>query len=288
MAQASIPVDPLNPGQVFACLGFMEVANILLGDTDGGFDWADGPMRFHLSAAGTENPVEAVLRFLAGAEVMTSAPAKSGLSTQGWHVPTVLLSHGAAFPFPEPDSPATLPITLTHQGVSIAVEHWGDATERDNVKFWAGAGGYPGAALARDALQLVRACASLPVGDPFSFAAPQASSFRFDWRRDYVPMEAGFSPNDHGRMVMLGFPLVEVLAAIGLSHARPLRLTKLLYRYGVAMTDTSGGVLPPMLLRAALGAVPVGLPTRTFEMRLDWPGQENQARCIVETKEITP
>jgi hypothetical protein len=26
MAEASIPVDLLNPGQVFACLGFMEAA----------------------------------------------------------------------------------------------------------------------------------------------------------------------------------------------------------------------------------------------------------------------
>ena len=32
MAQASIPVDLLNPGQVFACLGFLETANHLLDD----------------------------------------------------------------------------------------------------------------------------------------------------------------------------------------------------------------------------------------------------------------
>jgi hypothetical protein len=35
MAEASIPVDLLNPGQVFACLGFMEAADILLGDAEG-------------------------------------------------------------------------------------------------------------------------------------------------------------------------------------------------------------------------------------------------------------
>ena len=39
---------------------------------------------------------------------------------------------------------------------SIPIEHWADGSERDNVKFWAGAAGYPGAALARDVLDLVR------------------------------------------------------------------------------------------------------------------------------------
>ena len=31
MSEAFIPVDLYNPGQVFACLGFMEAADILLG-----------------------------------------------------------------------------------------------------------------------------------------------------------------------------------------------------------------------------------------------------------------
>ena len=41
MAEADIPVDLLNPGQVFACLGFVEAAEVLLGDATGGFDWSD-------------------------------------------------------------------------------------------------------------------------------------------------------------------------------------------------------------------------------------------------------
>jgi CRISPR-associated protein Csb3 len=35
MAQADIPVDLFNPGQVFACLGFLEAADIVLGDAEG-------------------------------------------------------------------------------------------------------------------------------------------------------------------------------------------------------------------------------------------------------------
>lgn len=57
MAEHTIPVDLLNPGQVFACLGFLEAADALLGNAEGGFDWRDeGDVRFALSADGKGNP----------------------------------------------------------------------------------------------------------------------------------------------------------------------------------------------------------------------------------------
>ena len=51
MAESTIPVDLFNPGQVFACLGFMELADVLLGEAAAGFDWSD-PKRavFRLTA----------------------------------------------------------------------------------------------------------------------------------------------------------------------------------------------------------------------------------------------
>jgi CRISPR-associated protein Csx14 len=70
-----IPVDLFNPGQVFACLGFLEAADVLLGDAEGGFDWSDGgDATFTLSAAGNGNPFETVLAFLAEAEVEVIRP----------------------------------------------------------------------------------------------------------------------------------------------------------------------------------------------------------------------
>ena len=70
MAESSIPVDLFNPGQVFACLGFLEAADMLCGDTEGGFDWSDeAEVKFCLRADGDKNPFEAVLEFLAGAKV---------------------------------------------------------------------------------------------------------------------------------------------------------------------------------------------------------------------------
>lgn len=287
MAEHSIPVDLFNPGQVFACLGFLEAADILLGDAEGGFDWRDeASTLFRLRAAGGENPVEAVLRFLAEAEVKAVAPHNSANRTEKWKVPMILLTKDNPFPFPDPPSPATLPALLEANGKTITLDYWGDGTKRDNVKFWAGSAGYPGAGLARDALDLVRDRIGEASDSPFDLSALQSSSFRFDWRRDYIPLDAGFSPNDHGNVRMVGFPLVELLAAIGLSHARPAREVKLKYRYGViAGHDQDNGLIAPTFLRAALGCARLPFPQRFFRMDLGWPGQENQARCILDVTE---
>lgn len=286
MAEACIPVDLFNPGQVFACLGFLEAADVLIGNAEGGFDWSDEARPvFRLAAKGDENPVAKVLRFLSTANARSLAPVGSGNRTEKWKIPTTLLAEGEPFPYPDPDSPATLPALLVSPMGSMVIDHWGDATIRDNVKFWAGSGGYPGVGLTADALALIGEKSDGADNDPFAVCAPQSSSFRFDWRRDYVPMDAGFSPNDHGNVVMLGFPLVELLAAIGLTNSRPLRLKKLEYRYAVIGTSTDEPLYDPLLLRASLGCATMPFAQRFFRMHLAWPGQENQARCIVDVTE---
>jgi len=292
MATASIPVDLYNPGQVFACLGFVEAAARLKDDVQGGFDWSDdGAARFHLHVEGAVDPVRAVLDFLAEAKVSSIAPLDSEQRTEKWKLPTFVLPQDAAFPFPDPPSPATLPAVLKGKdGLMIQVDHWGEEsprTRRDAVKFWAGAAGYPGAGLMADALALVRDRIRDAADDPFALSAPQSSSFRFDWRRDYIPMDVGFSPNEHGELTMVGFPLVEVLAAIGLADARPARITKLAYRYGVIGSPAGRALFDPIFLRAALGGAPLPFPQRIFRMNLAWPGQENQARCITDVIEET-
>lgn len=291
MGKASIPVDLANPGQVFACLGFVEAADALLGEVWGGFDWRHD-VWFRLESTGDANPVERVLRFLEEAEVVSLAPPGSDNHTEKWDIDTVS-ARSRAFPFGDPRSPATLPARLQDPvGKSIVIDYWGEETQRtrrDNVKFWAGSGGYPGVGLVRDALNLVRGRTADHVSDPFSLAAEQGSSFRFDWRRDYVPIDSGFSPNAHDGVTMQGYPIVELMAAIGVTHARPLRRDKLNYSYGVAgVSDTD--LYDPMFLRATLGSLhPLlpGMPFRRFSMHLNWPGQEGQARCITNVIEET-
>lgn len=300
MAESSIPVDLFNPGQVFACLGLMEAADVLCGNARAGFAWHGANVRFHLAAHGDEGPVPVVLDFLASARVRTLAPARSdGLSTEKWRVPTEVLEEGAPYPGPSPESPATMPAVLEGPAALAGVDrarleitHWADGSGRDLVKFWAGAAGYPGGALVRDALELICGAWREHVGDPFSLAAPQSSSFRFDWRRDNIPVELGFNLNDQPRIEAVGYPLVELLAAIGLSYARPTKVgrNKLHYRYAVIGVPRGEGdramLFDPSLMRAALGgAADLPFPQRRFSVRLDWPGKENQARAITTVTE---
>jgi CRISPR-associated protein Csx14 len=293
MAESSIPVDLLNPGQVFACLGLLELADKLLGNAQGAFDWStEGDARFCVRASGDKCPVRSAIEFFREATVGSISPSRDAVSTDGWNVATTQLNLNAdPFPFPEPDSPATLPARLVSGDCQIEILHWGDdipSSGRDNVKFWAGAGGYPGAALAQDAIALIKAMQPQITADPLNAPARQSSSFRFDWRRDYVPLDIGFSLNAHSgdRFCPVGYPVVEILAAIGLTHARPKRITKLEYRYGI-VSSADGAVLDPIFHRAALGVAPLPFPQRVFQMNLGWPGKENQARCITTVKELS-
>ncbi len=293
MAEASVPVDLTNPGQVFACLGFLEAADVLLGEACGGFDWRNpADLRFHLAARGGEDPVVCVLRFLDKATVTSIAPVKSPHDTNKWQIETRKDGSGA-FPFRD-TGPDVLPARLSvGSGKSIMIDHWGDQGRvgRDRVKFWAGMQGKPGARLAQEALDLVYGQAADHAHDPFSLSAEQSSSFRFDWRRDYVPIDIGFSLNKHKSiMIMRGYPIVELLAAIGLTNARPVRRQRLEYSYGVAGM-TGDELYDPIFLRAALGLEKPpfpGMPFRLFALRLGWPGQEGQARCITDVIEETP
>jgi CRISPR-associated protein Csx14 len=131
----------------------------------------------------------------------------------------------------------------------------------------------------------VRGRASAGAADPFALSAPQSSSFRLDWRRDYIPLQAGFSLNAHGDVDTLGYPIVELLAAIGLTHARPRRpgrRDKLAYEFAIIGRERAHDTAwtPLAFARAALGGTALPFPMRRFRMLLDWPGKEGQARSI--------
>ncbi len=296
MSEAAIPVDLYNPGQVFACLGLMEAAEILLGGAEGRFDWSGGQSRFMLCADGEADPVLTVIAFLYKAKVQAIAPRSSDLKAKEPGVETVATDEGI-YPCPAPETPSALPCQLVGPGGIIPISHWISSppdyvsAELDTVKFWAGMAGYSGAALVRDLLTQVQAWSdNQPVavaGDPFGNIEPdmasalQSSNLRFDYRSGTIPFDAGFSTNAHGHYAMRGFPLVDLLAAIGLEHARPRRLSsKLSYAYAVWPVT-----LPCVLARAALGGAIFGFTPRNFRIELGWPGQENQARAIKSAKE---
>lgn len=294
MTIASIPVDLLNPGQVFACLGLAEIALVLHGDARGAFDWSDRRhVRFHLGTSSTDDPIRAVLGFLEAAEVVSVAPEISSHRTDNeWKVRTQVLPSEAPFPNHDGQKAPQLPGRLCCGSVIVDISYWGDTLQhmgRDGVKFWGGAKGKPGVAHVSDALASVRGRIIQARHDPFNLSAILGSCLRLEWRGSGVPLDLGFSPNSHKSegWERKSFPLVEVLAAVGLSHARPQRIKKLEYRYGVISRPThfAESCLPLPLLRAAAGAVHLPFPQRTFTMHLGWANQPDKDRVITSSVE---
>lgn len=293
MAETSIPVDLFNPGQVLACLGFLEAADVLLGDAQGGFDWSDeADVRFRLRGAGHENPFRVVLGFLAKAEVRRYAPAgyadqpsrkrrKSTGSSDDDAPSSEALESSDTFPGPEASEMA-LPIrvvgSVDGEYRSIDMSHWTDASSRNDFKLYAG--NRSAASIARDMLSGTRDTPkkNQVAGDvttrglsvlwresrqeleerPFDVLTPIRGSFNFDPRRAWTGIDAGYSPDKQGHTVAAS-PVVEILAAIGLEHARPEEYDTRQVRY-VAW----GCLLPAILARSVLAVLLVGVPIRTF------------------------
>jgi CRISPR-associated protein Csb3 len=302
MAESAFPVDLHNPGQIFACLGFLEAAEVLLADAEGQFDWSQaGNVRFILRAKGDENPVAAVLEFLAAAELRQWAPSGSnGAESDGdgdaepaEQAGGEKIELSATFPAPKGDRMA-LPIRLcsgNHEPIELS--HWADGSSRNNFKLYAGN---------RSAVRIARAMLSgvrqtpkrrQNIGDlkakgirqlweerkddlierPFHVLTPMGGSFNFDPRGAWTAIDAGYSPNDQGHQVASS-PVVEFLAAWGMEHARPAQDDREQRKIRYAVWGVS---LPPPLARAALGGslftVPFTVPLKRFQFELALSGK---------------
>jgi CRISPR-associated protein Csx14 len=290
-----------NPGQVLASLGFLEAACVLCSGARGGFDWSNAnDVRFVLHANGDDNPFARVLEFLAKAKLNRIAPinyrdpTKQEKGTQEAKHPEADVSSNDLLPSDcfagrVPD-PMTLPIRLTLADRSVDVSHWADDSSRNTFKLFAG--NRSAASIARAMLTGTRekprtgqdfgklktkGLKSLwekNPGDltqrPFDVLTPMGGSFNFDPRGAWTPLEAGYSPDvqKHG---VAASPVVEILAAIGLEHARPAvdqGEKGRLVRYAAW-----GEPLSPLLARPALAGCRFGVPLRTFRFEFALSGK---------------
>ncbi len=271
MARASIPVDLFNPGQVFACLGFLEAADVLLGEAEGGFDWHDPEhVRFLMSAEGVRNPFEAALEFIVQADIVAIAPP--GYVQEKGDVPEC----SEVFPSEEAD-PMRLPIRLSGATGTVSVlGHWADGSGRVDFKLYSGN---------RSALVIARAMVTGTgrgegvkslwerqreelVRDPFNLVVPMGGSFNLDPRGGWSAIDAGYSPNDSGHEVVSS-PVVEILAAWGLENARPhCEDGRREYVYQVWQRAA-----PLTLSRAVLGGAPMTTGQRRFRFELALSGK---------------
>lgn len=282
MTDASIPVDLFNPGQVFACLGFLEAADSLLGAAEGGFDWTKDHVRFHLNVRQDVNPFCVVLDFLADSQVRPYAPsAHEGSSSD--------VAVFDSFPATVPDGMA-LPLQLVgfigHQQHQLEVGHWADDEASGRNRFKLYSGNRSAADIARSMLFGTRG-KSKPGGTdaevktkglralwqerrqelaaaPFDVLTAVGGSFNFDPRGAWTGIDAGYSPNrqQHG---IAASPVLEILAAIGLQNARPNEYEPRKVRYAAWASP-----LPAVLARPALADAQLCVPSRafTFELRL--------------------
>lgn len=281
MADAIIPLDLRNPGQVFACLGFLEAADWLCDGAEGGFRWthpSDADAAFLLHTAGEENPVAVVLEYLAAAEVAPVAP-------EGWEPkkpPAGLLTRpGATTADP---SETALPVQLGGGNLRpVVLGHWADGSGRESFKLYSGnrsaadimthmlhgkVTGKRGAIEQRGLRQMWDDDRDTLLADPLGLTVPLGGSFNFDARRASSSLDIGYSPDAQDQKVH-GSPVVEVLAAWGLEAARPAATEdRNIYRYFVWEP-----ALPPLIARAALSAPLPGIRCQSFRVALGAAGK---------------
>jgi CRISPR-associated protein Csx14 len=320
---ASIPVDLKNPGQVLACVGFLEAAEVLVAGAEAHFDWSTKTVQFILAADSTTNPFEVVLDFLATAMIVEltpidyveggasdgdaegdddAVPAKSeddeGEGSDGEHgnaSDTPGRRKAPVFPSGDGERNA-LPIQLVNGTHTLTVSHWADGSSRNDFKLYSG-----NRSANRIATQMLQGVRAKPkrtqsIGDlknrgvqqllqeqraallkaPFDVVTPMGGSFNFDPRGAWTAIDAGYSPNTQKDGIAAS-PIVELLAAIGLEHARPNEYETRKVRYAVW-----GHPLPPMLARAALSEANLKVPTRRFQFDLDLSGKNKVTKFAQE------
>ncbi len=300
MKPASIPVDLANPGQVFACLGFLEIADELIGSAEGGFDWSEPTRpRFELTAYGDGNPFEQVLDGLARATTQEVEP-------KGWPGETVAAAVvTGCFPSPLLDHydkkekkwtrtslPVSISIPRADKPGSLTLANWTDGSSRPLFKLYSGnrsAHGIAGNMLKGKRAKPTKTCPdgkveskglsqlwqekrSQLIEAPFDVLCSMGGSFNFDPRGGWTALDAGFSPDQQSKSGVLdgiaASPVVEILATWGLEHARPDEYETRQVRYGVWR-----GLVPPMLARAALSGAEVVRPLRRFRFTLALSGK---------------
>lgn len=309
MAEASIPVDLANPGQVFACLGFLEAADMLCGNAEGGFDWSDDTNTvFSIRAEGGENPFKVALSFLSDSEVKAVAPAgwrpkkepEKETDKRKLEAELAEQENSDEFPGGRPDTSAPMPVQITGRNggkaIKVILSHWADDSSRVTFKLYSGnrsaqeivhamltgtrekprKGQNRGDLKTKGVAQLWEDRRGEMIERPFDVMTPMGGSFNFDPRGAWTALDAGYSPNNQGHQVEAS-PVVEILAAWGLENARPYTFETRRVRYAAW-----GGTLPPALARIVIAGGIQVLPQKRFHFELGMSGKNKVVTFALE------
>jgi len=266
----------------------LEAAQQLAGPAQGNFNWENSAeIVFEVRTAASESPLRTLFEFLRQARVRELRPPTMEKSEEEVSSERSVFEAVATFPA-RAGNPMALPVRLVSADRSVVLSHWADETREDSFKLYAGNRSAYG--ITKAMLEGVRKApkkgqtigdiqrkgvqqlwAEQPeqlLADPFSVVTPLGGSFNFDARRAWTAIDAGYSPNQQKTAVSAS-PLVELMAAWGLEHARPLELGTRKYRYSVWAAPLS-----PMLARIGLAARLPHLPARMFEFELAMSGKD--------------
>jgi hypothetical protein len=311
MTTWSILVDLKSPGQVLACMGFMEAAEVVLGGVVAHFEWSRPQVQFVLNANGDHNPFEVVLEFLSKANVIEltpigyveggaadgdddgdeeeSAPSEpeEGDDADGDVAPeTQGRLTTPVFPSSEGDRNA-LPVQLAVDGHRLTVSHWADGSSRDDFKLYSG--NRSANRIATQMLQGVRAKPkkNQPIGDLKNRGLQQL------WQENraallkapfdvVTPMGGSFNFDPRGAWTAIDAGYSPNTQKDGIAASPVVEILAAIglehsrpdqYETRKVRYAVWGQPLPPMLARAALAGVDLKLPMRRFEFELDLSGK---------------
>ena len=302
MTEASIPVDLFNPGQVFACLGFLEATEVLLKGTEGRFEWQrSGSPRFWIRTVHEKCPFTASLEFVKSAKRYSLSPERQMLERDGEETRFCEGVHPSKLREDGKPRNALLPIELEgvvgkdedkgEQSYCLRFDYWTDLdSRRPFVRLWTATNNNSAAkrfGKLHDSLLAAIAEYDPAQPDPLNLSAPVAANFRLEPRRNWMSINAGYSPDKQQKSGMpievTTYPVVELFAALALTHARP-RPTKggdSAWRYAVWQEW-----LPPELARIAIAqALPVA-GTRNFVVHLEAPNDGGDLSMTYASEEI--
>lgn len=230
-----IRVDPANPGQVFACLGLLEVAGLLRKPATGRFDQGavETQVQFELdSSVGIKRIIteikEAELKEPEETGPLWEANREKGVSTE--------------------ERSKTVPVQVRGSGWTLVIDAWLEPDRRKTnrlFKTWAGRVG---------SLQIIKALRdALDVGSNTSELFDWGVRMRpigYDHRSAVSADNIGYYYNKVSDVLV--YPVVDLFALIGLNHVRPPLLGNDAFEYFLWSQP-----LPPEVARAALtGAIP--------------------------------
>ncbi len=242
MIELKVNLDPLNPGQFFACCGLLDLLEGSGTNTLSHFvSSTESARRAQFIVRGDGIDLSRELDELRLSQVI--AAKEIHMSIERGIRPIYVITHKREWRF------------------DWWLTEFGD--QSTELKCWAGQ--VQSVALAKELFRLLS-----PLTDPeglFDFAAMTKSKFGIDPRSAWNALDFGYSPNQHD-MDIATYPAVEVMGCLGLQSFRPTVLLGRKLRYALWRQE-----LPYTVARLAAFMPWSSLRHRSYEFSIDKRGQ---------------